>query len=578
MRKRSTFVRIFSFMNKGLKAYFISLIMLSLFGVTIQILIAMLFKDMFNAIAINDYKLMVTFVKNDMIIILSCFIIYPIFAFTINRTIAITTGNIRKIVYDKLSKLPLSYFKNHHSGDLVSRMTNDISETEKLYDQVFFQIIFSLVVAIGTLAYMIYLNWIMGLVTIIGAGITLLVNLYYAKILRLLSTGVQEKLAKLNESLTNLLDGVHVIRCFNLQSLIFKKYYHKNKDVYDTSIKRVHTQSTISSLNTLSGFISFGGLMCVGAYLAIKYNMPLGIIIASIQLQNGLRNFTNSLGTYVTGIQTALAAGDRVLEVLDQEEEPLSYDLETTTMTTNSLIEMNQLSFKYDDEFILNNLSLRIPKGKMIAIVGPTGGGKTTLFKIILNFFKPTSGDYFINGKPICEQTIQEIRKLLAYVPQDAYLFTGTIASNILHGKKDASKEEMIQAAKIANCHEFIMELEHGYDTMVGEKGSQLSGGQRQRVAIARAVLKDAPILLLDEATSSLDTESEIQVQEALNHLMVGKTTLVIAHRLQTIQNADEILVLKNGMIVEQGTHADLLAINGVYKNLYEKQFKIASA
>ncbi|QVK18878.1 ABC transporter ATP-binding protein [Mycoplasmatota bacterium] len=574
--KRNCFIRILSYMKKNIFIYLISLLILGLCGFAVQAFLATLFNEMFDAIERGNINQMLQSVKFYALLIVGIFLIFPIFAYIVNKIIYITTGNIRKAVFQKLEKLPVSFFKNNHSGDIVSRMTNDISETEKVYDTIFTEVVVTLIIAIGGIFYSFYLDWRLAIISIIGAGLTLFVNLYYVKILRVLGKKVQENLALLNKTLTNLLDGVHVIRVFNLQKLMMKKIGNNNQDVYDVSVKRVNTQAVISALNALSGFISFGGLMCVGVYLSIQGSTTIGAIVAIAQLQNGIRNLARLLGTFITNMQSSLAASERVFEVLDEEEEPVSYTLETENNKTNHIIDMENLSFKYDDNLVLEKLSLSIPKGKVYALVGPSGGGKSTVFKLILNFYKPSSGDLLINGESISQQKITDIRKQMAYVPQDAYLFTGSIEDNIRHGNKDATQEEIIQAAKAANAHEFIIEMENGYNTKVGERGTQLSGGQRQRIAIARAILKNAPILLLDEATSALDTESECLVQEALNQLMIGKTTLVVAHRLQTIQNADQILVLKDGHIVEQGTHDELLTLGNVYKNLYNKQFKVA--
>jgi len=577
MKQKSTFMRILSFMEKKLQVYLICLLIVGLFSLLIQVFIATLFKEMFDAIADQNLDSMIQSVRLYTIIIIGIFLFIPIFMYIVHKIVAITTGNIRKVVYQKLEKLPISYFKNSHSGDLVSRMTNDISETEKVYDSIFIRVITTLITAIGSLIYSFYLDWRLALVSVASAGLTLFVNLYYAKILRFLSKGVQEKLARLNETLTNLLDGVHVIRVFNLQNMIMNKLYKNNDEVYEISNKRVNTQSVVSALNAISGFLSFGGLTSLGVYLAIQGHTSIGIIVAIIQLQNGIRNLARSLGTFITSMQSSLAASDRVFEVLDADEEPLSYVLEIDEhKTTTHIIEMDNLVFQYENELVLDKLSLKIPKGKVYALVGPSGGGKSTVFKLILNFYKPNSGDLLINGESISKQKIKDIRKQIAYVPQDAYLFTGTIEDNIRHGKIGATKDEVIEAAKAANADGFITEMENGYDTTVGERGTQLSGGQRQRIAIARAILKNAPILLLDEATSSLDTESEQLVQEALEQLMKNKTTLIVAHRLSTIQNADQILVLKDGHIVEQGTHNELLSEDTVYRNLFNKQFKVA--
>ncbi len=579
MKKRNSFIRTFGFMENIFPAYIISLIVVSGVLLYVQLSIAKLGKELFDFIILEDFELMIDTVKYYGIIIFSLFFFIFIAIYILNRIIAITTGKVRKTLFRKLEKLPVSYYKNNHSGDIVSRMTNDVSETEKIYDTYFADLFIQVVVGVGMTIAIYFYDWRFAIFAVAGSCLTLYINVHYAKILRILSKGVQEKLARLNETFTNLLNGVFIIKSFNIQHVIIDKIRHNNKAVYDNSIERIKTQSVVDGLNVLVGFLSFVGLTCMGSYLVIKGygNVTIGVIVAVVQLSNGTRALARMLGMFITNIQTSLAAVDRVFEVIDEEDEPARYNLDSNNLISNNVIQMDKLSFKYDDQFVLEQLSLEVPKGKVYALVGPSGGGKSTVFKLLLNFYKPNSGDLIINGKSISEQDISDIREQMAYVPQDAYLFTGSITDNIRHGKMDASRDEIIEAAKSANAHKFIMELENGYDTKVGERGAQLSGGQRQRIAIARAILKNAPILLLDEATSALDTESEHLVQEALKKLMVGKTTLVVAHRLSTIQNANQILVLKDGCIVEQGTHDELLVIDGEYKNLYNKQFKLAT-
>ncbi len=564
-------------MKKHFYVYLISLLVLSFMALAFELLISTLFKEMFDAIAKKNYEEMINSVRFYMIIILILIIFLPIFYFLLEKANAITSGNIRKNLFNKLGKLPLKYFSGNHSGDIISRMTNDVSETEKVYNHIFVELVTAIIVGIGTSIYSFYLDYRLALVSIIGAGITLFVNFYYARILRKISAGVQEKLAKLNESLTNILDGVFIIRSFNLQRIILKKFTDKNSHVYDSSVDRVKIQSVIAGLNTVIGFINFVGLVSAGAYLAIIGEISIGKIIAVIQLQNGIHFLVNALGSFITNLQPSLASSDRVFEVLDETEEPETYDL-TDVFKVNSeyLIEMDNLSFQYESESVINDISMQIQQGKIIALVGPSGGGKSTIFKLLLNFYKPTSGNLLINGKSIREQKIKDIRKSIAYVPQNSYLYTGSIEDNIRHGNMNATTDDIIEAAKKAFAHDFIIDLPDGYKTTVGERGAKLSGGQRQRIAIARAILKDAPILLLDEATSSLDTESESLVQEAIKELMKGKTTLVIAHRLSTVQDAEEILVLKAGCIVEKGTHEELMKLDGVYQNLYNTQFTTA--
>ncbi len=574
MKKDGSFLRIFKFMRKSFIPYTVGLLMIALFSLLFEVFISLIFKNMFDAIALKEWAMMIDAIKKYGIYAIPMLVSYPIFAYIAQYSAVVTTGNIRKNVFNKIKILPLNYIKGKHSGELVSRLTNDINEVEKAYSSYFINFSTRILKGIGTLIFTFILDWRLGVISVAIGGLSLFVNIYYAKILKNMSLKVQESLSKLNERLTDLLEGVHVIRSFNISNVILSKYNKRNIELYGVSKDRVNQKSLVSALNNIIGIISFGGTVAVGSYLAIKGDISLGVIIAVVQLQNGVSSLARGFGDFISELQGSLAAADRLFEILDEDEEPESFKLtEDYEIEENYEISFNSVSFEYDNEKVLDELTFSVPKGKVYALAGPSGGGKSTIFKLLLNLYPPNEGNIAISGSSIANQTIKDIRKNIAYVPQDAYLFSGTIIENIKQGKEDAGFEEVVNAAKIANAHDFIINMEDGYDTFVGEKGTKLSGGQRQRIAIARAILKDAPILLLDEATSSLDTESEKLVQEALNKLMLGRTTLVIAHRLSTIEDADEILVVKDGKIAERGTHSELLELNCIYKGLYAQQF-----
>lgn len=574
MKMNSSFLRIFKFMRKSFIPYTLGLLVISIFGLLIEVFFSLTFKGMFDAIAIKEWSAMLDSIKEYGVYIAFIFVTYPIFIYVAQYAATVTTGNIRKNVFNKLKVLPLSYIKGKHSGELVSRLTNDINEVEKAYSSYFIDFSSRILTGIGTLIFTFVLDWRLGVISILIGCLSLFVNIYYAKILKNMSLKVQESLSKLNERLTDLLEGVYVIKSFNISNVLLNKYNKRNIEAYEVSRDRVRQKSVVSAMNNIIGIITFGGIVGVGSYLVIKGEISVGVIIAVVQLQNGVSSLASGLGDFISELQGSLAAADRLFEILDEEEESESFKLiGDYESEKNSGISFKNVSFEYDNEKVLSELTFNVPKGKVYALAGPSGGGKSTIFKLLLNLYPPKEGDIAVGGSSISNQTIKDIRKNIAYVPQDAYLFSGTIIENIRQGKEDATLEEVVDAAKMANAHDFIVNMEDGYDTFVGEKGTKLSGGQRQRIAIARAILKDAPILLLDEATSSLDTESEKLVQQALNKLMIGRTTLVIAHRLSTIEDADEILVLKDGKVVERGTHSELLELNGIYGGLYVQQF-----
>jgi ATP-binding cassette subfamily B protein len=320
------------------------------------------------------------------------------------------------------------------------------------------------------------------------------------------------------------------------------------------------------------------GVMSYGLYLLLNNQISLGAILAVIFLQGNASFLFENIGRFISDVQKSLAGAIRVFEILDMStENDYKPDLFDNSSLSNrhkdEMIKLENAEFSYKENKVLDNVSLSIAKGSVTALVGPSGGGKSTIIKLIMGFYQLNSGKLIVSEKPVNNYTLEQLRSQIAYVPQNAYLFYGTILENISYGKDNASQEEIIEAAKAANAHDFIMQMPNGYETLVGERGESLSGGQRQRVAIARAILKDSPILLLDEATSALDSESEQLVQDALNKLMKGRTTLVIAHRLTTVTHADKIYVLENGKVVECGTNKELLAKEGLYSKLYKMQF-----
>jgi ATP-binding cassette subfamily B protein len=397
----------------------------------------------------------------------------------------------------------------------------------------------------------------------------------FAKPLKGVSDAVQETLAKVTEKTSDLIGGYQVIRLFGLARYSTEQFKKQNDKSRREAEKRVRISALYQGVNIFSWTSSFVGFIIVSGWFMSQGHVSLGTIIALAQLQNGVSQLFLSLGTYFNELQSSLAGLDRINDLLAKKEEPACYPLAVQDCCDGAALALHNVSFSYDESVeVVHNLNLSIAKGETVAIVGPSGGGKSTLFRLLLGFNFPQSGCISLMGKPASDYTLREIRELFAFVPQEPYLFSGTIGENIAHGDLDAFEAGIKAAAKQANAHEFIGKLPDGYNTMVGERGVFLSGGEKQRIAIARAIIRDAEILLLDEATSSLDNESESLVQEALEDLMQERTSLVIAHRLSTVEQADRILVLDQGSIVEEGTHTDLLSQGGLYARLYQMQFR----
>ena len=491
------------------------------------------------------------------------------------------TANIRETVFRHLQRLPLGYHEAHHSGEALSILTNDVAAAERAYQEDLLTFFEALLQGVSAAIFMLVLNWQLALLVFFANLTPLIVNTLFAEPLRKIGHAVQENLGGLSERMTDLLAGYQIIRTFNLGDWILHRFEQANDQVLESSMRRVRTESNLAAANDFNGFL-FTIPLFVGGYLVMNHQTTFGVLVGMIQLSNQVNYLMFSLGGTISRIQSALAAADRLLELLDTTAEPPAYPAPQAVPapgTPTAALEFQQVQFGYDPEQkILAGLSFSAQAGQVIAFAGPSGGGKSTIFKLLLGCYPAGGGLIRVAGKPLHEMQLRDLRSLFAYVPQDAYLFAGTISDNIRFGKPEASEAEIQSAAAAAFAHEFIMEFPAGYQTLVGERGARLSGGQRQRIAIARALLKNAPILLLDEATSALDSEAEQIVQQALEVLMRGRTTLVIAHRLSTIQNADRVNVIAGGQVVETGRHAELAAQKGLYAQLVEQQFQAQSA
>lgn len=483
--------------------------------------------------------------------------------------------DIRLKLFEKSVKLPLSYYTSERKGDLMTRMNNDVNEIEvaviSIYDLIYRDPI-AILINVATL---IYISPTLTLLSFVLMPISAFIISRIGKSLKRTAKKGQEEMATLFSNIEENLGAMRIIKAFNATNFVTEKFKKINAR-HQQLITRVFRKKDLTSpLNEFLGaavmisIIWFGGRMIIEGTSNITGDTFLGFVIIFSQLLVPIQSIANS----VTHLNKAKVSMDRINEVLDLDERIV--DAETPIVATEfeREIEYKNVTFAYNDTNVLTNFSLTIPKGKVIALVGESGSGKSTVADLLPRFYDVIDGEIRIDGQAIKDLSIASLRDLIAVVSQESILFNDTIENNILFGRTSATREEVIQAAKIANAHTFITELEEGYDTFIGERGGKLSGGQKQRINIARAILKDAPILILDEATSALDIESERLVQEALEHLMKDKTSIVIAHRLSTIRNADKIVVLNKGEIVEQGTHDELIALEGAYHKLYSMQY-----
>ena len=491
-----------------------------------------------------------------------------------------TIQDIRNDVYKKIMILPLSFYSKHKKGDIMARITTDVQEIEVSIISYLDVFIKSPLTIAAYFAYMLGVSWRLTLFVVLLLPIGGLIIGWIGKSLKKDSLDGQNRFAGMLATIEETIGGLRIIKAFNAIDYSSEKFNEQN-GLYTRVIKFVNRKRDLSS--PMSEFLSsiiiaiviwFGATLILNAAAtpeaepSITAANFIAYIVVFSQIISPAKSF--SQGFY--SLQKGMASADRIFEILDAEEVIVEKQDALPLPDFKDSIIYNNVSFHYNEVNVLKNIDLTIPKGKMIALVGESGGGKSTLVDLLPRFYDVSQGRITIDGTDVRDFKICDVRGLMGIVSQESILFNDTVFNNIAFGLEHATREAVIEAAKIANAHDFIMEMEDGYDTVIGDRGMNLSGGQRQRISIARAVLKNPPILILDEATSSLDTESERLVQEALAKVMTNRTSIVIAHRLSTIQNADEILVMVKGQIVERGKHEELIEMGGVYKRLTDLQ------
>ena len=483
------------------------------------------------------------------------------------------TYDIRKDISKKINTLPMGYFEQRTVGETLSRVTNDVDTLGQSLNQSFTQIIANSATVLGVLVMMFTISPLMTLIAIALIPISGILLGILTKMSQKYFTGQQKALADVNGQVEESYAGQNIIVAFNHKDKSIKEFNTKNSDLYTSSWKANFLSGLMFPVINFVGNLGYVGIVFSGGLLVAKGTIGVGDIQAFIQY---IRNFTQPIGQIaqsMTEIQKMAAAGARVFEFLDAEDEVSVENLETIVVKEGNVV-FDHVKFGYvEDQIIIKNFTSDVKKGEMIAIVGPTGAGKTTMVKLLMRFYDINGGKISIDGRDITSLSREELRSYFTMVLQDTWLFRGTIMENIRYGRLDATDEEVIEAAKAAHIHHFIKTLPGGYDMELNEEASNISQGQKQLLTIARAILANKPILILDEATSSVDTRTEVLIQKAMNKLMEGRTTFVIAHRLSTIRNADKILVLKDGDIIEQGNHNELLAQKGFYSELYQSQF-----
>ncbi|HMN23058.1 MAG TPA: ABC transporter ATP-binding protein [Ignavibacteriaceae bacterium] len=516
------------------------------------------------------------------LLILAAFILKNIFGYIQGYFMAFveyaSMKDLRDETYSHLHKLPIGYFKSERVGNIISRFTNDVNIIQASISATFSNLIKEPLTLIVFLAIAVSISWRLSLFAFIIVPIASLIIAWIGIKLKKQTVILQSKIADITSILQETISGVKIVKAFGMEQFENIRFMNETKNYFKLVLKIVRTRNLSSPITEILSviigvvIIYYGGVLVL-VDKTLNASEFLGFLFAIFQMMTPIKE----LGSVNNRIQEASAAAERVFEIIDIEPQIKNKPNALELNSFKDEIVFKNISFKYEDSdvFVLDNLNFSVKRGEILALVGPSGGGKSTLADLIPRFYDPTDGQILIDGNNIKDITIESLRAKMGIVTQETFLFNTNIAENIAYGLTDYPMEKIIEAAKTANAHNFISEMPQGYKTMIGERGVKLSGGQRQRLTIARALLKNPDIMIFDEATSALDNESEILVQEAIERLMLNRTTIVIAHRLSTIRNATNILVLNKGRIIQQGTHDKLIGDErGLYKKLYEMQFR----
>jgi len=531
---------------------------------------------LFIGIIIDDYIL-----KFDLdgairmvMILAAIYIVSAIFTwlqtFMMIRVAQKTIRQLRQHLFEKFQSLPVSFFDKRQQGDLMSRMTNDIENLNAAVSQSVIQIVSTVLSVVGTTIAMFYLNWILAIVTLLVIPIIIWSTKQIIKRSSKNFVQRQRDLGNLNGFIEETISNSHITTLFGKEQQTIAQFKQANEKLRESALKADITSGFLGPINNFINNLGIGLVIGVGALLAIvNFGVSVGVIASFVTYTRQFFRPINQLSNLFNTFQSAIAGAERVFEILDEQNEVADVAHALAKDRYDGEVEFRHADFHYQpNKPILRDISFRAKAGETIALVGPTGSGKTTIIQLLNRFYDATRGEILVDGNDIKQYKMENLREHIGVVLQDTYLFSGTVRENIRYGKLEATDDEVERAAKIAYAHNFIKYLPLGYDTMLVSGGMNLSQGQRQLIAIARAILENPDILILDEATSSVDTMTEVQIQKGLNNLMEGRTSFVIAHRLKTIENADQILVIKDGAIIEQGNHDGLMMKNGLYASL----------
>lgn len=485
-----------------------------------------------------------------------------------------TVRDLRRDVFCKFNDVPLSYIDTHSHGDLISRVINDVDAVGDGLSQMFLQLFSGIVTILGTMVFMFIIDWRIALAVIILTPLSLFVAAFIGKMTHNRFARQQQLQGDISSYVEEYVGNQRIVKAFSYEDRAFENFEKYNQELYTVGFKAQFAGALANPSTRFVNATVYAAVGIFGAITAIAGTLSVGQLSCFLTYANQYTKPFNEVTGVLTQLQTAIAAAGRVFDVLDAEDEPEDKPDSIKVENCKGNVKIENVNFSYvKDKPLITNFSLDVKSGSHIAIVGPTGCGKTTFINLLMRFYDTDSGKISVDGVDIKDMERDELRKLYGMVLQDSWLFCGTIMENLKYGNPNATDEEVIEAAKAAYAHSFIRRMPDGYDTMISEGGGNLSQGQKQLLCIARAMLSNPTMLILDEATSSIDTLTEIRVQKAFAKIMQGRTSFVVAHRLSTIKESDAILVMRDGNIIEQGTHEELLAKGGFYKKLYESQF-----
>lgn len=484
-------------------------------------------------------------------------------------------ADLRLSIQQHLLYLPLRFFKESRVGEIISRVTNDVTTLQVVLTETPIAMLRQVVTIAGGITLMAIMNWQLTLMIFVIIPPIIVLAIVFGRKVEKISTIIQDRLANAISALEESISGIRIVKSFTQEGYEKKRFKDRIEKTFSTTMDRTRMRAAFIPLVSFMGFVAVTGIMWIGGQFVLNNTLTPGELVAFLFYMAMVAAPLGEFAGVYTQVREAIGAATRVFEIMEAPSEPVQAEEAETMPPIDGKISFRHVYFEYEsNNLVLEDINVTIDPSEVIALVGPSGVGKTTMVNLIPRFFDPTQGTIEIDSHQITGVTLHSLRSQIGLVPQETFLFGGSIAENIAYGNLDAPKEKIIDAAKAAYAHDFIVALPNGYDTEVGERGVKLSAGQRQRIAIARALLKDPRILILDEATSALDSESEQMVQKALEVLMKNRTTLVIAHRLSTIKNADRILVLQEGQIVEQGSHEILMEKEGIYQRLWMLQFR----